>query len=275
MVALTRIALNQTLARQDRLSRRISAAEVAVSTGARLQRASEAPADWTTLSSIARARSDSAAMRGGIAAGQARGREAERTLAQLADLATRARELAIAAGGVAGGGRTALATEFAGVAADIASALDARDPAGEPLFDGAEPLLLRIDARQVTETVPARSAVATLPDGSDLTRMLDAAQRAIASGDRGALDSALHGLASATDHFADQQARQGLRLDRMQRADAALVAADVDRAEHQSALGDADIAETIATMQALAVQRDAARAMLARSGQTNLFDLLR
>jgi flagellin-like hook-associated protein FlgL len=64
-------------------------------------------------------------------------------------------------------------------------------------------------------------------------------------------------------------------MQRLEEAETALISTDTDLLEEQSRLGDTDIAAAITMIQTLAVQRDAARAMLSRTAGTTLFDYLR
>ena len=274
MVSLTRIGMQQTVSRHQRLDRLLARAEARVASGERLERGSEAPADWAETRRIDRQTGQMRAVADGIGIARARAAGADRTLANITDRLARARELLVAAGGTAGAGRSAYATEIAAIRTDIAAALVATHDGGT-LFDGASPLMLPLADGRTVAVAPQAAAVATLPDGSTLDAALADAALAAGGGNAADLAASLDAITNAIGHLADQQARQGLRLRALDDAEAELAAAAVPLAERRSAIADTDVAETAVEMNALLLQRDAARAMLARMTRETLFDLLR
>ena len=274
MVSLTKIGMQQTVTRHQRLDRLLARAEARVASGERLERGSEAPADWAETRRIDRQTGQMRAVADGIGIARARAAGADRTLANITDRLARARELLVAAGGTAGAGRSAYATEMAAIRTDSAASLTATHDGGT-LFDGASPLMLPLADGRTVAVAPQAAAVATLPDGSTLDAALADAALAAGGGNAADLAASLDAITGAIGHLADQQARQGLRLRALDDAEAELAAAAVPLAERRSAIADTDVAETAVEMNALLLQRDAARAMLARMTRETLFDLLR
>lgn len=277
MVSLTRVALAQITTQQQRLARTIGAGEAQIASGARLTRASDAPGDWAELSSIARERSGSAAIIAAIATGRARAGEAERVLGRMTEVMTRAQELMVAAGGPtgSGAGSAAIVAELTAIRAELTAATSARSGDGRAIFDGNAADLIPIGGGR-TAPVSARGVdVATLTSGQTLDTILADAISAAGAGDAAARGTALNGLTDSIAHLAVEQARQGVRLAALDQADSALRLRDIDLAARESDLGDTDIATTISMVQTHMVQRDAARAILARTTRETLFDLLR
>ena len=275
MVALSRIALGQTVGRQARLTRDIGILETAIATGKRLTNPSDAPAAWAELSDISRSRSDNAAARAPISAGLARAAEADRWLGALTETLTRARELTVAGGGTPGVGRAALVTELTAIRDDLAARFAQTGGAGIPILDGAAALEIGLGDGRITATVPRAENVRLLPDSTSLSAVLDSAIAAANSGDPADIAAALTALDAAGTHLATQQAQQGIRMARLEEAATLLTETDADLEIRQSTLADTDIAAAITMIQTLAVQRDAARAMLSRTASQTLFDYLR
>ncbi len=276
MVALTRVALAQITARTDRMSQRIANGEAQIATGERLSRAHEAPADWAELSAIARERATAAAMRSAIGAAQGRAAEAERSIATVTDALTRVSELTIALGGTTGdAGRSAIGTELAALRETVAAAITTRDATGRTVFDGAVAERVAAEGGRLIAATPRESDVATLAGGASIDSIIASAIAASATGSAADRAAALAGVNDAIAHITTEAAKQGVRSTALAQAETALIARDVDRAQRQSALGDTDIAEAITRVTADMTQRDAARAILARTSRETLFDLLR
>ncbi len=275
MVALSRIALNQAVERQSELSRTIADLESAIATGKKLVRPSDAPDQWTKLSEVARQRADIAATREPIASGMARAREADRWLGTLSDSFGRARELVVAAGGTPGIGRAAMSAELRAMRDDLPARFATLSGDGTPLLDGAQPLLIGLGSGRTTAIAPQSSAIDPVVGTGSMADIFDRAILAVDSGDPANIANALTALDAATTHIATEQARQGIRMQRLEEAETTLITTDTDLQEQQSRLGDTDIAAAITMIQTLAVQRDAARAMLSRTAGTTLFDFLR
>ncbi len=273
MVAMTRLMLDQTVARHARLSSDMGRLEEQVATGQRLTRASQDPLAWAQLSDIAREQSALSAAQDALAVQRGRAADADVWLADAVSLFTRAQELMVAAGGPTVDGRPGIVAELTALRTQFAQALDAGVASGQPLLDGPAALKVAAGDGRLLPGTPQRSAVAALPDGRALVDLLDGAIAAAQTGGV-ALAPALADMASSVSHLALEQARQGIRMADIDRADEALFAKKVSLTERQSALGDTDIAAAITRLQTLSVQRDAARAMLARTN-TTLFDLLR
>lgn len=275
MVALSRISLDQAVERQSNLTREIARLETAIATGRALSAPSQSPEAWAELSEVSRRRADIEAARSPIATGLARAREADRWLGALSDTLARARELAVAAGGTPGGGRPALVAELTAIRDDLTARFSQTGGDGQPVIEAGEPLLISLGDGRVTRVSPQAAEINQQPAGGDLFTALDTVIAAAASGAPADIADALAALDSASGHIADQQAEQGIRLQRLEEAQVMLDATDVDLSERQSALRDTDIAAAITMIQTLAVQRDAARAMLSRTAGQTLFDYLR
>jgi flagellar hook-associated protein 3 FlgL len=277
MVSLTRVALTQIARQQGQLTRAIGAGEQQIASGQRIVRASDAPGDWAELSSIARERSASDATLAVIATAQGRAQEAERSLAGMTEAMTHAQELLVAAGGLAGSGvgSAAIVAELTAIRAELAASLGATTGDGRTVFDGAvaEPVI--VAAGRAEQVVPRGVDVGTLADGRTLDSLLADAIAAAGSGDPGQRAIALAGVTAGVDHIVIEQARQGVRLVRLEQADGAVRSRDIARAERQSALGDTDIAAAITRVQSLLTQQSASRAILAQTSRETLFDLLR
>jgi flagellar hook-associated protein 3 FlgL len=275
MVALSKIAFGQAVDRQARLSREIATLETAIATGTRLTTPSQAPEQWAELSEVSRHRADIVAARTPLATGTARAREADRWLGGLSDMLARARELTVAAGGTPGAGRSALVAELTAMRDDLPARLAQTGGDGLPILESGQPLVIGLGDGRTTRVAPQITDVAQLPGGSTLTTLFDSAIAAAASGSPADVAAALSALDAATGHIATQQAQQGIRLSRLEEAETSLSARDLDLSARQSELRDTDIAAAITQIQSLAVQRDAARAMLSRTANQTLFDYLR
>lgn len=275
MVALSRIAISQSVGQQNRLTRTIADLETAIATGKRYARPSDGPRGWTQLSEVARQRADIAAAREPVASGATRARAADRWLGELADSFARAREIVVAGGGTPGAGRSVMVAELTAMRTNLPARFAETSATGQLVVDSTAPLAIGLGDGRTTVAVPRAADIDQVAGQGSLADILDGAIAAVSSGDPAQTASTLTALDAAIAHIATQQAEQGFRMQHLEAAEGRLVATDLDLLERQSSLGDTNIAEAISAIQSLAVQRDASRAILSRTAGQTLFDYLR
>ncbi len=278
MAAITRIAGTLEIARQARLSQAIASGQDRIATGAKLSKASDAPADWAAAQRIDRSMNQANAWSFAIQSAQGRAAQAETALSSIAENITRAQELMVLASGPsgAGDGRDAIIVELQGIRASISNSLSQRDSDGIGIFDSESAHMVPAGAGLALPAVALRSAVDTVvtPTGTfSYDAILADAIAAVQSGGT-ALASAGNAVSSAQRHISLEQGKQGLRAQALQSAANDIDTRNLDLAKSKSMLVDTDISAEIIRVQQHMTALDAARASFARLGQRTLFDLI-
>lgn len=261
--------------RQARLAQRVEQTQVQVSTGSRLQKASDDP---TAAAKVARIDRDRASVgtwqaNARFAAGQVA--QADTVLGTATALAARAHELMLAAasGTSSAADRQTAAAAIDDIAAEIASLSGTRGANDEPLFAVGNAAVVRFDANTQFAPLPARAAVFEI-SGTPIASLLANAANAARQGGGPAMGTALAELGGMVGHLADRHAALGLAGARLDRLSDSLGERDIGLAADRSGLADTDLAQAIAQLNAQQLTLEAAQAAFARINRQTLFDYL-
>ncbi|SKB41881.1 flagellin N-terminal helical domain-containing protein [Sphingopyxis flava] len=275
MINATGNRMTREIARQSQLADRINDLQIQVSSGKRLQRASDDPVAARRIATIGIAQASGATWAANVASASAQVSQADAALGSISNLLVRARELALSAASdtMNASDRASVAAELAGIADEIDGIAARRDANGEPLFASGTAKVVRFDTDISFAPVPS-AADAFVVGGNPLSTGLRDAAAAISSGDAAAINAALVTLAAGITHVADQRAAVGLAGGRLERIGDGLAARDIVLADERSTIEDTDLSVAIAQLHATNLTLEAAQASFARINRQTLFDIL-
>lgn len=285
MISGTRYRLTAEINRQAQLGREIARTQVEIATGKRILAPSDDPTGAAQVSELARAQAQEAAWIRNLELAGSLSDRADNTLEAVAANVDRASELMVAAANqtLSAENRATIALELRSIAVDIAALADSRDPRGGALFSTGPALEMPLSAGGNLAPVASRAEVfgniATGGGPLDLVTIINNAAAAITEPDptlrRAAIDVSLGAVTNAVDHVAGQRAQQGVRGNRIERLREQLGDSAIGIEEQKGAIEGVDLSEAIARLKSKQLSLEAAQAVLARVGQSSLFDLLR
>lgn len=261
--------------RQTSLARAIADTQVSISTGKKLQRASDNPVAAARVATIGRAQANNMAWALNLDAGLSLNSQADTAVVGMADRMAQARELTLAGanGALSPADRDTLAKQLDGIADELDSLANRTTTSGELLFSTGTALSVRYDADTVLAPVPSRSSV-FVDNGISLSQVARDAASALRSGSAVAINASLDALASGIAKTADALGDIGQRGARLESMRTASRSQDLDFAAERSDLEATDLSEAIALLNAQTLTLDAAQAAFARINRRTLFDLL-
>ncbi|MGE3746625.1 MAG: flagellin [Sphingomonadaceae bacterium] len=285
MAGITGYRLTTEINRQLRLSTAISRAQSDISSGKRMQTASDDPAAWARVAVIKRLESNQSAWLTNVNAASAMADQVTSVFDGLSNSFQRAGELIIQANSATtkDSDRQAIADELLGIAADIDAASTTVDSRGLPLFPDDAPLPIPISrVLQITATDSKANVfdtVQTQAGATTLSQILRDAATAILQPDetQRKADSAVanDAVQVGITHITALIGQHGVRAGRIDDIKEQLQTNAAALEEERGALEGTDVSATIARMQADLLSLQAAQALFARINQSSLFDLLR
>lgn len=280
MVGITHKIMQAEIRRQQKLSQSIVDGQTAVSTGITLTKPSDNALAWVQVSDIARAQSQQAAWQTNISYGTARAGNAEANLSEIDNLLTRAQELVTGArnGALNDTSRAAYVEELSTIRTTISELLNQKDYQGVSVFDDGQNVLVPVSRglnlavagtrQEVSEDIDVNGTPMSIDD------ILAQSITAMQTGTDSDIASSLDSIQAAQSHIVVEQARQGVRSDRLDVIGTRLTSVDLDLTERRSELESTDLTEVISNVSAQLLQLQAAQAAFARINQKTLFDLL-
>lgn len=275
MINATGNRMTREIARQSRLAQDIAQTQIQVSTGKRIQRASDDPVAAIRISTLRTAQANDVAWKANLDLGATLTAQADSVLKSASDLLVRARELAVAGASstLASPDRNAIATELSALADELDSLAATRSTIGEPLFAAGAPRIIRFDGDALFAPVPSRAALFDSGGQSAAQHVRDAAAT-VAAGNAATIGNALTALDGAIDQMATAQAQIGLNAARLDRLAELHTERGIAQASERSALEDTDLTSAIAKLNAQTITLEAAQSAFARINRRSLFDIL-
>ena len=276
MVFITTQSLNAEIARQQRMAVEIAGEQAKISTGKKINQASDNPHDWVQISQIGRRQSINTAWQSNLTFAESRATQAATNLNDINNLMTRVTELVVASTSTADGspGREAVAKELEGIRTTINDLLNQTDYQGTPVFDHPSAVMIPLGAGLIVEAVPTRASISENAVGTrSLDQVLADAIDAVRTGTEADRSAALQDARSALDHVIVAQSVQGVRTQRLEDIGNRLTTAGLALAERRSTLEDTDVTETIVKLQSKLLTLEASQLAYARISQKSLFDL--
>ncbi len=268
-----RFRIDADIARQGQLAARIARGQADISSGKRIQAASDDPAASVRVAQLRRTQTNETAWRTNVDNGISLAARADATLGSVATLLDRARELATngASETLSDKDRATIALELRTIADEMDSLTRATDATGQRVFPDA-PLRVPVgDSLTLTATTSRADAFDIA--GRDMATILRDAATGITTNTAGRA-AALAGVTAAVDHVATVRGEQGARAARFDALRDRLIDSNTAIAEERSSIEDTDLAATIARVQADQLALDAAQGLFARINRRTLFDLL-
>ncbi len=272
MINATGNRMTREIARQARLAQDIAQTQIQVSTGRRIQRASDDPVAAGRVATIRTAQANGGAWLANVQQGQSLTAQADGVLKSASDLLGRAKELALAEGNSAltVADRAALAAELTALADEMDSLSATSAANSEPLFSNGAPRMMRFDGDALFAPVPSRAALFD-SNGQSAGQHIRNAGSAVVSGNMTGVLTALDG---AIDQMATAQAQIGLTASRLDRLADLHAERRINQAAERSTLEDTDLSSAIARLNAQTITLEAAQAAFARINRRSLFDIL-
>ncbi len=284
MIGATRYRLTAEINRQSKLASEVARAQSDISSGKRLQTASDDPTASARVADIRRKQANESAWSANVATASTVASNADSTLTLVSTSLDRARELVIAgsSAGASANDRASYALELRGIVSDLAGYSTQTDSRGLPVFPDDAPLQIPIGSGvSIAASVSKQDAFGNVPTGSgtqDLASILKAAANAIEAPDgdarSAALATSLKDVAAATSHVADVRADQGRRAAQLDTARDRFADSAVSLQDERGSLEGTDITATVARLQAKLTTLEAAQAAFARISKQTLFDVL-
>ncbi|MFK4794262.1 flagellin [Sphingobium sp. ZW T5_29] len=281
MVGITNKTLIAEIRRQQQLSQGIVEGQTAISTGISLTKPSDNALAWVQVSEIGKAQAQQSAWKANISYGTTRAANAEANLEQITTLLVRAQELVTSArnGSLNASGRAAIVEEMKTIRTTIDTMLTQKDYQGVPVFDDMQSVLVPVSRGLNLAVVGTRQDVSEGIDVNGTPMSLDdiMAQNitALESGTDADLIASLDAIRAGQTHIVVEQAKQGVRGDRLDVIGERLTNIDLDLSERRQGLEATDLAEVISSVKAKLLQLEAAQSAFARINQQTLFDLIR
>ena len=277
MLSATQGHMQAEVNRQNQLSSDIARLQIEVSTGKRIQTASDDPAAAAQLASIRQTQANQSAWQANVDTASATASAADTTMTSVATALTRVQELLISANSATASAsdRAAAAAELNGIAQDISTYSQQTDANGQPLFP-ATALAVPIGQNAAAAATPSKADVFTITqaDGStiDLATYIANAAATLSSGNSSSADLTTAG--NAIRQLADARAAQGVRASRITDAGTRLGDSATALSTEQQTLQSTDITQTVADLQSKMTTLQAAQALLVKVTQTNLFSMI-
>jgi flagellar hook-associated protein 3 FlgL len=285
MAGITGYRLTTEINRQLKLSKEIARFQSDISSGKRLQTASDDPAAWARVSVIKRVESNSATWLTNVNTAASVADQVSSVFDGLQNSFTRAGELMVDANNATKtvSDRAAIANELLGIADDIDAAATTVDSRGLSLFPADTPLPIPISrVLQITATDTKANVfdnVTTTAGVLSLSQILRDAAAAITNPDdaQRKIDSAASNDAvqSAITHITALVGQHGVRAGRIDDIKEQLQTNASALEEERGDLEGTDITGTVAKLQANLLSLQAAQAIFARINQSTLFDLIK
>lgn len=281
MVGITNKTLIAEIRRQQQLSQGIVEGQTAISTGKTLTKPSDNALAWVQVSEVGKAQAQQSAWQANVSYGSTRAANAEANLEQITTLLVRAQELVTSArnGSLNDSGRAAIVEEMKTIRTTIGSLLTQTDYQGVPVFDDTQSTLVPVSRGLNLAVVGTRQEVSEGIDVNGTPKSLDDiladSLTALQSGTDADLVTALGSIRIGQSHIVVEQARQGVRGDRLDVIGDRLTTVDLDLSERRQGLESTDLTKVISSVKAQLLQLEAAQSAFARINQQTLFDLIR
>ncbi len=280
MVAITAQTMADEIRRQQKLSSGIADLQASISSGKQLTKSSQNPQNWVQISEIGRAQAQQAAWSANVTYAQSRASKAETNMDDLSTLLTRAQELIISSNNTTldSANRAAIAAELEGIRETANDLLAEKDYLGVPVFDVGEATLIPVGKNYSIAAVPTQESLSQGIDvagtPTSLDQILANAIAAVTSSNSADRDASITALEAASDHVTLARTLQGVRSDRLDKAQERIDTVSLNLTERRSGLEDTDLTSAIAMIQSKLVSLQAAQATYAKISQRSLFDLI-
>lgn len=283
MISSTRYRALAEVNRQSDLAKQIATLQASVSSGKRINKASDDPEAAARISEIRQTQADQVVWGNNVNMGTSISSAVDSKLGTVADSLDRAKELVLSGrtDTTSPADRAAIASELRSIANDLDSAAQASDPTGAPLFPTGTPLAIPVSD---TLSLPATAKrgdvfdnVTTAVGTKSLKDILNDAATAIesTSATRAAdVQSSLDQIDAGAAHINAARTDQGVRGARFDQAKEQLDTSGENLSEERSGLESTDLTYALSEFQSKQLSLQAAQTVFAQANKTSLFNLL-
>lgn len=285
MINSTRYQSQTQIAQQSKLASQIARLQSDISTGKKIDVASDDPIAAARVAQLRSAQADTATWKRNIENAQSIAAQADTSLSSVQDLFNRVKELVLAgrSESVSATDRSAIVQELNDLNVTLGNLTSGTTPTGQPIFPSDAPLqisvsgVLRLPATGKQDDIFNTVAI---PSGgtTSLSGIINAAAAAIGTADPATrstmADTVLNNVDAASTHLNSQRAAQGVRASRLDAAAEALSTGSLRLTEERSGLEDTDVAASVLQLNAKTLSLQAAQAAFARVNRNTLFDFL-
>lgn len=285
MISGTRYRLNQEINRQLTLGREIARAQTEISTGKRIQSASDDPVAAARVASISRTQANETVWKSNLNLAAALAARADTALESVDTALDRVGELMVAGanGTLTDQNRATIATELRAIAAEIGALKDVQDSRGNRIFMATSALRIPVASGLAINAVDTREAVfesvPTAGGPQDIAAIVAAAADALELTDptarQAAVATSIDEVEAASIHIARARGQQGALANRIDQLVERQADTMLQLDDERSGLESTDVTEVIAKLQSKQLTLQAAQAVFSRVNATTLFDLLR
>jgi flagellar hook-associated protein 3 FlgL len=275
MIPALSTAIQREIAQQARLASALSTTQTEISTGKRMQRASEDPVAASRIAAIKQSEANNAAWANNVTRGISLNSQADSVLQSVSELITQSKSLLVQASSdtQSATDRSTIATQLTAIASQLGSLETTRDVNGQPLFASAAATTARYGENEVFAAVPSHADTLVV-FGTSFSAVVSAAATAVATGHPAQMSQALADLGKAVDQSADGLARLGLAANRLQSIQNRQASANLVLETERSTLEDTDVSAAVTKLNQQSLTLQAAQAAFARINRQTLFDIL-
>jgi flagellar hook-associated protein 3 FlgL len=275
MINATGNRMTHEIRRQSQLAQTIALTQTRISTGRRIQQASDDPVAAARVAVIRQSQADDGAWRSNLDLGLSLAAEADSIMRSVSDSMARAQTLVISAasGTLSPADRQTVALELRGIADQFDEAAATRSSTGDPLFQAQSARQFRFSNSVAFAPVPDAASVFTV-NGNSLSQMIRDVAASVATGDSPAINAGLNRVEAGVTHVADTAASIGVKAQRMERMREHMIERGIESAAERSGLEDTDLSTAIATLNAQTLTLEAAQSAFARINRRTLMDIL-
>ena len=283
MISSTRYRALSEINRQTDLSRQIADLQQSVSTGKRINKASDDPDAAARIGEIRQTQADQVVWTSNTNMGTSIASAVDTKLGSIGDMLNRAKELVLSGRNDTTSltDRASIASELRAIVNDLNSASTASDPTGAPLFPAGTPLSIPVSDTLSLPATAQRSAVfgnVTTANGTQTLQQIltDAATAVEGNSATRATDiqTSLDAIDAGSAHINQVRADQGVRAGRFDSAKSDLESSGEDLSVERSGLESTDLTYALSEFQSKQTALQAAQTLFAQSNKTSLFDLL-
>ena len=269
--------MSQEVTRQSRIATQIATKQEQISSGKRMQRASDDPFASSRIAEIGRLQSNDSARNRNISLGISFTGQADGLLGSMSTLLERAQELILSAVSDTNSqsGRNTIATELAVLANDMRAMSEANSVTGEKLFPEGSPNAIRFDDEVAFAPVPSAQSIFNINGTSITDIILDAASAIEADPyDAPLVGLSLTAIGRAIEHIADNRATIGANAARLERLQEFSAQRAIELSVERSNLEDTDLSSAIMELNVLSVTLEAAQGVFSKINMRTLLDFL-
>jgi flagellar hook-associated protein 3 FlgL len=275
MIQALSTQMQREIAQQTALSSALSDTQVQISTGKKLQMASDDPAAAARIASIKLSEANNMTWENNIAKGLSLNSQADTTMQTVSELMTQAKTLLVQAsnGTQSLSDQASIAAQLTSISDQLDSLANIKDANGQPLFSQGTALAARYSSSDVFAAVPSQ-AEAMFVGGMSYAAIVSSAASAVSSGNTSQIVASLTAADNGVSNAADVSAKIGLAANKLQAIQTRLSSEYLTMENERSGLEDTDVSAAIAKLNQQTLTLQAAQAAFARINRQTLFDVL-